>query len=401
LRNPTAFAILLAGVALGLAQLSKFTALLLYPVYFFIFGILSIVSICKRKDEEIKSLMMNISKYGKDFLMIILISIFIINLGYFFLDSFKPLSEYQFSSKPLNVLFSLIWSRFPVPLPYNYLMGFDSQLVQSAGENPFYMGYLLGEHSMSGWWYYYIVAFLVKNPVSLIVILFLATIAWIEIKIVRDDILTFLCISVPVISYFIYFSFFTNIPIGIRYLLPIFPFLFLACGYLLHASIIKYKKIAYLLIFLTIPYVASSFFVFPNYISYFNIVVGGSKNGDRWLIDSNLDWGQSLPSLKKYMDKNKINKIKLGYFGRVDPTIYGVDYTLAERNPSDGIYAISKNFLVGRPYYLLKENTHELLYADINYYDSYRYLEPSDMVDNFYIFDRRRKNTARSSHKQL
>lgn len=401
LKNPNIYTVIIAGIALGLAQISKLTAVLLYPIYFLILMTLCFSGVYERKEDRFKELKSKIFRYGQDFLIIILISIFMINLGYLFSDSFKPLSEYQFLSKPLNVLSSFIWSKFPVPLPYNYLMGFDSQLVQSAGGDPFYMGYLMGEHSMSGWWYYYIVAFLVKNPVPLLIILCLTSIAWVEIKIVKNDLITFLCIFSPVIAYFTYFSFFTNIPIGIRYLLPVFPFLFLATGYLFHESIIKFKSIQYLMIFLIISYMGSSMINFPNYLSYFNIVAGGSKNGDRWLIDSNLDWGQSLPSLKKYMDKHNINKIKLGYFGRVDPTIYGVDYTLAERKPSDGMYAISKNFLVGRPYYLLKENTHELLYADINYYDSYRYLEPSDMVDNFYIFDMRRKNTAPPSNKQL
>lgn len=390
LRKPTAFAIVLAGVILGLAQLSKFTALLLYPIYFLILMTLCFSGICERKEDRLKKLKSNILRYSQDFSIIILISIFIINLGYLFSDSFKPLSEYQFSSKPLHALSSFIWSRFPVPLPYHYLMGFDSQLVQSAGGNPFYMGYLMGEHSMSGWWYYYIIAFLVKNPVSLLIILCLTIIVWLEIKIAKKDIITFLCIFAPLISYFAYFSFFTNIPIGIRYLLPVFPFLFLSTGYLMNESIIKYQSIKFILSFLIVSYILSSIIAFPNYLSYFNFAAGGSQNGDRWLIDSNLDWGQSLPDLKKYMDKNRINKIKLGYFGRVDPTIYGIKYSLAEREPSEGIYAISINFLVGRPYYLLKEDAKELLYIDFNYFDKYRNLKPSAIVGNsIYIFDMR------------
>nr|MBP7017669.1 hypothetical protein [Smithella sp.] len=180
----------------------------------------------------------------------------------------------------------------------------------------------------------------------------------------------------------------------------IFPFLFLASGFLFHQAIIKFKRIQYLLMFLMILYILSALAAYPNYLSYFNIAAGGSRNGSHWLMDSNLDWGQSLPALKKYMDKNNIDKIKLGYFGRVDPEIYGIDYSLAEQKPTQGIYAISINFLVGRPYYLLKENTHELLYIDINYYDQYRYLEPSAVVGHsIYIFDLRNKFSARPSGK--
>jgi len=398
LRAPTAFSIALAGVTLGLAQLSKFTALLLYPIYFFIFGSLCIVSLFKRKDARMKSPVLIINQYGKDFFVIILISIFMINLGYFFSGSFIPLSGYNLSSRLLNNLASLLWSGLPVPLPYDYVTGFDSQLTQSVGGNPFYIGYLMGEHSMSGWWYYYIVAFLVKNPVPWLIILCLTTIVWLKIKIARNDVLTFLCILTPATFYFIYFSFFTNIPIGIRYLLPIFPFLFLASGFLFHQAIIKFKRMQYLMMLLMVSYITASLVAFPNYLSYFNIAAGGSLNGSHWLMDSNLDWGQSLPALKKYMEKNNIDKIKLGYFGRVDPEIYGINYSLAEQKPTQGIYAISINFLVGRPYYLLKENTHELLYIDINYYDQYRHLEPSAVVGHsIYIFDMRKNISVRSS----
>jgi hypothetical protein len=395
LKKQNAFSIIMAGVALGLAQLSKFTALLLYPIYFLILISLCIIGVYQYKEGRLKVLKATFIQYSKDFIIIILISIFIINLGYLFSNSFIPLSEYNFLSGPLKSFFSLIWSGFPVPLPYNYLTGFDSQLAQAAGGNSFYAGYLMGEHSLSGWWYYYLIAFLVKNPVSFHIILCLVIIALLEIKLVKKDTITFLCIFLPVISYFTYFSFFTNIPIGIRYLLPVFPFLFLASGYLFNESILKFKSIQTVLAFLIISYVVSSFIAFPNYLSYFNIAAGGSKNGDRWLIDSNLDWGQSLPGLKEYMDKNNIHEIKLGYFGRVDPAIYGINYSLAGKEPLEGVYAISINFLVGRPYYLLKENTHELLYIDINFFDRYRTLEPSAVIGNsIYIFDMRKKRVA-------
>lgn len=400
LRKPTTFSIALAGVALGLAQLSKFTALLLYPIYFFIFGTLCIGRGFKKKDRDIKFPAISIIKYSKDFFIIILLSIFIINLGYLFSNSFLPASEYNFSSDLLKNIFPLFWSGFPIPLPYDYLTGFDYQLAQAAGGHPFYVSYLMGEHSLTGWWYYYMISFLVKNPVPLLIILAMTIIACMEIRTARTDTVSFLCLWAPAIAYFIYFSFFTHTPIGIRYLLPVFPFLFLASGFLFHQAIIKFKRMQYLLIFLMILYVPSALIAYPNYLSYFNIAAGGSRNGSHWLIDSNLDWGQSLPALKKYMDKNNIDKIKMGYFGRVDPEIYGLNYSLAEQKPTQGIYAISINFLVGRPYYLLKENTHELLYIDINYYDQYRYLEPSAVVGHsIYIFDMRKNISARSSGK--
>ena len=389
LREGRARSIILAGIALGLAQLGKFTALFLYPA----FAMIIMLDIFMGSDQERH---INVRrppiKYIKDFCIIILISLFIINAGYLFSGSFKPLSEYHFSSSLFNSISSFLWRGFTLPLPYDYLTGLDEQLSISAGGNPFYVSYLMGEHSLHGWWYYYIVAVLVKNPLSLLIILVLAVAAWMSSKAKRPDKLTSLCIWVPIISYFIYFSFFTHIPIGIRYLLPVFPLLFLACGFLFNEFAFEKKSMKAIMTVLVTSYLFTAAYVFPDYLSYFNMASGGSQNGYRWLIDSNLDWGQNLPGLKKYMDKNHIHKIKLGYFGRVDPGIYGIDYSLAEKEPQEGIYAISINFLVGRPYYLLREEGQGLLYADLNYFEKYRTLTPTAVIGNtIYIFDTRKK----------
>lgn len=391
LMNRDILSIIIAGVALGLAQLAKFTALLLYPIFFIIIIFLILNRNLSGEGRNIDTKESRRINCIGEFFIIILISVIIINAGYFFSTSFRPLSEYYFTSNLLKeVASSFIWQGFPIPLPYDYLSGFDTQMTISAGGVPFYVSYLLGEHSLKGWWYYYIIAFFIKNPEPLFIIFLLSAVIWIGNKRKNPDKITVFCIWVPFMSYLLYFSFFTHIPIGIRYILPMFPFLFLASGYLFNEFTLAHKGIKAMLIILIVSYLFISLSVFPRYLSYFNMVSGGSQNGYRWLIDSNLDWGQSLPSLKKYMDENSINEIKLGYFGRVDPAIYGINYTLAERDPSQGVYAISINFLVGRPYYLLKDNKRELLYIDMNYFDKYRYLKPSAIVDNsIYIFDLR------------
>src|SRR4030042_142796 len=61
-------------------------------------------------------------------LTIILVSLLLINAGYFFKGSFTPIGDYHFLSAPLNKISSLIEGIIPVPLPYDYISGFDSQL---------------------------------------------------------------------------------------------------------------------------------------------------------------------------------------------------------------------------------------------------------------------------------
>ena len=378
----------ISGITLGLAQLSKFTALILYPVFLIIFSILIIKNIffVDNAIDGIRNIGL-IKKVGY-FFLILLISVFVINAGYTFDRSFLPLNAYPFNSVPLKKISSLLLEKLPVPLPYDYLSGFDSQLHISAGNNPFYAGYLMGEHSLTGWWYYYIIAFVVKNPVALSGILILTIISWVKRALYRFNLETTLCIWMPIIGFFVYFSFFTHTPIGIRVILPVFPLLFLAAGHLGHEFLMKNRLSKIIVVVLAVGYLIPSVLIFPNYLSYFNLASGGPRNGHRWLIDSNLDWGQDLPVLKEYMERKGIKAIKLGYFGRVDPKIYGINYTLAQREIEKNIYAVSVNFLVGRPYYLLKDNSKELVSADLDYFKNYRSAKPVDVVGHtLYIFD--------------
>ena len=78
-------------------------------------------------------------------------------------------------------------------------------------------------------------------------------------------------------------------------------------------------------------YAASVLRVHPNYLAYFNEAAGGPAQGWRWLVDSNVDWGQELPGLKRYMDTNGIGRVTLCYFGTADPAYYGI---AADRLPS-------------------------------------------------------------------
>ena len=228
---------------------------------------------------------------------------------------------------------------------------------------------------------------MVKNPVALWAIFMLTLFAWAKGKGDSPDLEAWLCIWVPIVGFIAYGSFFTHVPIGIRFLLPIFPVLFLAAGYVFHAFLTEGKLRRIVLVVVVIGYLIPAINMFPNYISYFNLASGGPRSGHHWLIDSNLDWGQDLPGLKKYMEKNGIKKIRLGYFGRVDPKIYGIDYTLANQEVENGIYAISANFLVGRPYYLLEEKSKKLIYIDADYFKSYRELKPSAIIGHtLYVF---------------
>lgn len=87
-------------------------------------------------------------------------------------------------------------------------------------------------------------------------------------------------------------------------------------------------------------YIASSFYIHPHYLAYFNELGGGPDKGYQYLVDSNLDWGQDLKGLSNYLKNNKIEKIYLSYFGSDTPQRYGINYdwlpSIYLKNPTSG-----------------------------------------------------------------
>jgi len=80
------------------------------------------------------------------------------------------------------------------------------------------------------------------------------------------------------------------------------------------------------IVLLSCWYLAGSLAIYPHYLAYFNEIAGGPDNGYRYLVDSNLDWGQDLKGLGLYMKEKNIDRVHLSYFGTADPNYYGVGY---------------------------------------------------------------------------
>ena len=91
--------------------------------------------------------------------------------------------------------------------------------------------------------------------------------------------------------------------------------------------------------------------IYPHYLAYFNELIGGPDNGQKYLIDSNLDWGQDLKGLKKWLDKNGIAEtIKLNYDNKLEADYRKINYEAYNfcEKPTKGIFAIRVNNLVGQ-----------------------------------------------------
>ena len=123
-----------------------------------------------------------------------------------------------------------------------------------------------------------------------------------------------------------------NLNLGIRHILPVYIPLFVIVAVVtvkrlraLQAT--HWRKLsAAVFALLLVWYAGSTLSQHPNYLSYFNELIGGPQNADKYFSDSSVDWGQDLKRLKTYVaDHPQINHIAIDYFGGGVPAYYFCD----------------------------------------------------------------------------
>lgn len=217
--------------------------------------------------------------------------------------------------------------RRPAPL--------DGVLFQYQHDQAGHCTFLAGRRSNTGWWYYFPCTFLMKStPVELLLaagllVLCIAGLralpgAWKSL----DIDLQVLCLAVSIFSLLVMTS---RINLGQRYILILYPVLIVAGVDRLWAYSGKRPKVAAgCAVVLLVGQAISCLSVAPHYLSYFNSLVGGPERGWHYLVDSNIDWGQDLPSLRRELERLGSRRVALRYFGTADPKAYGVE---ADRVP--------------------------------------------------------------------
>jgi hypothetical protein len=183
--------------------------------------------------------------------------------------------------------------------------------------------YFLGQYSRTGWLAYFPVAFLIKTPLPSVLLIGASLVlarAGTPLRL-RDalflllPVATFLALMIP-----------AKINIGVRYLVPIYPFLFVCASRLATLSLPRPWLAPALLGVPVLLTAVSSLRSAPHQLAYFSDVIGGADHGDRYLADTNIDWGQDLKGLKEYMDREGLPMVYLSYFGTAPPEAYGIRY---------------------------------------------------------------------------
>lgn len=211
-------------------------------------------------------------------------------------------------------------------LPEAFLYGF-AFVLQFARERA---AFLNGAYRTTGWIGFFPYAFLVKTTLPLLGLVALGAIRGGQLAWQRggQSTLRVLRPFTPLIVLFLVYgvsSLTIHLNIGHRHILPLYPVLFIAAGAFGAWFTARRLWPAIFVTMLLLWHIGASWRIRPDYLAYFNSIAGGPENGYRHLVDSSLDWGQDLPGLKTWLDRNTHGEtVYLSYFGSGEPDYYGI-----------------------------------------------------------------------------
>jgi len=333
LKNPGQKNIILSGVSFGIAQLCKFSVVLLIPFFFitaFFFWLMRL--------DKLKNVIKNI------FLIMVIGFIIIWPLYQYHVWNYPSERQYRdtevyLKDYPVFIQKPVLWlTTVPVLRAYaQYITGVLMVLHRAAFGHTMYF---MGEISNLGWRNYFPIVYLIKEPLSLhiltLISLLISTIYiaqsikkpfWQETRVrLKTWIKEYFSQFAMLIFLVIYWasSLTSSLNLGVRHLLPVFPFVFLLVGGVISKFLKEpYLKLKVLILGFLMAFQASSVIsVYPHFLAYFNEIAGGPENGYIFTVDSNLDWGQDLRRLTEWVNQNKIDRIYVDYFGGGDPRYY-------------------------------------------------------------------------------
>ena len=355
------------GVLLGLAQLAKVSALLLVPVV----GVILCVASCKL---QVASWRTKLAGLARRILWVFVPAGLVIWAGYGFEVGAVP--------------------GLPIPIPAaTHVKVFLALREHYALGHP---TFLMGRVSDQGWGWYFPAAFLLKTPLPVLLLVLSAILrgAW---RLIQSR-FTVHVAYLPLILFPLLYtltSLFSTVNIGYRHLLPILPFVYIGLGTCAGRMVSRLRRHESRVISHILPVVVLGALVWlmigtlgvaPHYLTFFNAIAGGPENGYRYLVDSNLDWGQNLWELQAWMASHGHDHVRYAHYSPARPQAYGINadflppdpraVAFAPWHPAPGLYAIGATVLQG-PYA-----------PEINTYAWFRAHEPTARLGHaLFVYD--------------
>ena len=343
LRRPSWARLFLSGAALGLALCTKFSAVFLLPIG----GLLSLAAL--RWPAEIANE----------------------SSARFFDKPSLDNSEWarKIAARACSFVAMCVVAAFVIDVlylsPHGLSLYNSGMHLVNADHNPSYLVFMAGQldakfHS------YLAVCYLLKEPLAGIL---LFGIGLYELRRTKTlSMLRQMFLLIPPAALFAAYTVWSD-NTGIRYLIPVLPFVYLVGGLGLEALFRNGSAIGRATAILVCAWmIVAAVGIYPDHLAYFNEAAclvqgkareigfdGGTACGPLWLDDSNVDWGQGLKQLRTWLDqKAQGRSFQLGYFGLYPPDAYGISYqglNVLElmRGPKPGLYVLSAHLVAFLP----------------------------------------------------
>ena len=348
LTAPTPGGALAAGALLGLANLTKMTWVVLFPLWI-------VAAAWGRRTGEPT----NRRRLACGTAAVLAIGLWVLNGGYGFEGTGRRLGELPFVSRSLGGAetvtrddgvgnrFAGTWlGRVPLPVPENWIRGIDVQ--RRDFETP-RRSYLFGEWKEGGWWYYELAAVAVKEPVGWFVLAALAV--WSRMRDPRPgpppDAVPAIVLWLPPLVVCGLVSAQTNMSHHPRYLLPAYGFAFVAAGGAVRAwsgaaSLGTFGRRTVRATFVAaVLGLLAPLATMPWPHAYFNLPAGGPANGWRRLHNSGLDWGQGLGGLAAWANAEGASFDGVALYRPPPAEVYGLPDAEPPEIPAPGLWALS------------------------------------------------------------
>jgi 4-amino-4-deoxy-L-arabinose transferase-like glycosyltransferase len=296
IRRPDPARAALLGAGYGFSILCKFSNIGYVPAACAAMFAVRLLSDPERRRERLRAM--------ATLLLVPLVTFAVIWAGYGF--TVGRLSDLEHYQHELGLLDRLLLSHLPpsTPLPAPlFFRGIGGLLELDRGG---FQSYLFGRVGTNGWWWYFPAAVGLKTTLAFFALILAgAGAAWANrakrwaMAETLAGAAAILAVALP-----------STLDLGVRYVLPLYVPLTAAAAIGTAALLDSVRKeIRYAAVLLVVLHIASSLAAHPDYFPYFNELAGGDPG--RYLVDSNLDWGQDILRLRRAVRQRGIQHIRL------------------------------------------------------------------------------------------
>jgi hypothetical protein len=377
------------GGALGLGLVTKYSLVVLVPVSCVIVIACVMWRLIRKRSSVgavvLSSFVVFVTAY------LILIACYAFHIDRIDANESSEIANWFYLSGQTAEAFKRLLMWLPPLLPRYFVSGIDMVVQDSRDGRP---AFLLGQISDTGWWYYFPVAFALKTTIPFL----LASIGgfvWAVYQVLRRKCYAILYVMLPGVFY-LALTMTSHLNIGVRHLLPMFPFAAIAGAGFVSAVIecgLKRSRglgVAVAAVAL-VPCLVIAVSAFPNYLTYFSPLAGGAARGWQMLSDSNVETGQEVKPLARYLKDHGENRVTGIMVGGEFLKFYGIqadDFPgwYDDEDSEDAAEPIKTQYIAIGAWYLseidLSDKQKEII-------DRYRQQKPEMMVgDSIFVFRR-------------